>query len=570
MTSALISRTIAGLGPARRTLVGGLLLGALFVAGCSGGDAEADPVVATVDGLELTEDDVLRSYVDYLITTGQNDTEALRERHVEALIDAYLLGAEAERQGLGQDSASQAAARLARRRLIGAHFYETSVLDTLAAPTDADVQIAYALGREQRVVRHLYFTSPEAAEAAYARLEAGRPFLEEAQALYDTDNPNAGALGAVSYWQLDDAFAEAAFSTPVGAYSPPVRSRLGYHIIYVEDRLRNPLLTEDEFARRRQGVESQLRLRRRRIEGDSFVRDFMTARNVSVNRPALLALQQAVADLEGDPPPDAQQGGRQAFAPSERSELLGSFRPETPLATFEMDGQTQVFTLADYVFWLDVLPFDEARNRTGASLGRALRNEALARAGEAAGVGDDPAVRRELARQERLRLADVLRQRLRRDAPASADSARLGGVARGLRLAPQRSVADFWALSFPTRAAAEAALPGLRSAPGSASGRPGFQQHEGQDLRGVPRLAAAVRAAPLGEVVLASAGEGQWALVRVSDRRVEADGSGAEALAPFAAEADLLRRLRRERPLDINAEAVRRVTTPPPAPQGRR
>lgn len=556
--------------PTGRALVGGLLLAVLIaVGGCS---ADDDPVVATVDGLELTEDDVLQSYVDYLITTGQNDTQALRERHIAALVDAYLLGAEAERRGLGDDSASQIASERARRRLLGARFYESTVLDTMAAPTEAEVRAAFTLGSEQRVVRQLYFTSEAAAAEAHARLEAGRPFLEEAQALYDTDDDNAGSLGAVSYWQLDDAFAEAAFSTPVGSYSAPIRSRLGYHIILVEDRLRNPILTEDEFARRRKGVESQLRLRRRRMEGDSFVRDFMEARNVAVNRPALLALQQAIADLVADPLPDAQQqgsSGTRALSIAEQAEVLSAFRPETPIATFTLDGQEQTFTLADYVFWVDVLPPSEVRTRTGASLGRALRNEALARAGLAAGLAEDQDVRHELARQERLRLADALRQQLRRDAPA-ADTARLGRVARDLRLAPQRTVADFWAVSFPTRAAAETALPRLQASPESARSLAGFRAYEGQEVAAVPSLAAAVQGAPLGAVVLASVGPDQWAALRVSDRRVEASGTGAEALAPFAAEADLLRQLRRDRPVTINDRAMRRVVTPTAVPQARR
>ncbi len=550
-------------------LAKGLLLALLVVAGGCGGADDASPVVATVDGLALTEDDVLRSYVDYLITTGQNDTPALRERHVEALVDAYLLGAEAERRGLAEDSAVQAAAQLARRHLLGARFYEAAVLDTLAAPDEGDVRMAYVLGREQRVVRQLYFPDAVEAEAAYARLEAGRPFLAEAQALYDTDDPAAGSLGAVGYWQLDDAFAEAAFSTPVGAYSPPVRSRLGWHIIYVEDRIRNPVLTEDEFARRRAGVENQIRMRRRRLEGDTFVRDFMEARNVTVNRPALLALQQAIADLEGDPPPDAQQAEPQAFTPSERSEIMGAFRAETPLATFTLGGEVQTFTLADYVFWLDQLPFGEARRRTGASLGRALRNEVLARAGEAAGLDADPAVRHELDRLQRFRLADALRQRLRDEAPA-ADAARLERVSVDLQLAPRRTVADFWAVPFPSRAEADGALARLRAAPSRAIALPGFQSYDGVALQEVPNLAPAVRSAPLGTVVLASVGDGRWAVVRVSDRRTEAAGSGAETLAPFAAEADLLRRLRSERPVTRDADAIRRVTTPPSVPQARR
>ena len=538
---------------------------AVGVAGCAGGEPEADPVIAVVDGLEMTADDFLRSYIDYLVTTGQNDTEALRERHFEALVDAYLLGAEAERRGLAADSAEEAAAALARRRLVGARFYESSVLDTLAAPDEADVRRAYQLGTEQRVVRQLYFTDPASAQAAYDRIQAGRPFLEEAWDLYGTRDSTAGSLGAISYWQVDDAFAEAAFSTPVGEVTPPVRTRLGFHVILVEDRLRNPVLSEDEFARRRKGVESQLRLRRRRLEGDTFVRDFMGRRNVSVNRPALLALQQAVVELEGDPPPDAQQSDGQAFTPGEVTLLMEELQPQTPLATFELGGQQRVFTVEDYLFWLDVLPFSEARNRTGASLGRALRNEALAQAGEAAGVPDEPEVRHELARMTRLRLADALRTRLRADSSA-VDTARLGRVAEGLALDPSRTVADFWVVPFESRAEAEGALDALRASPESAEARPGFERFERRPLAEARELAAAVRSAPLGEPMLASAADGRWVVLRVSDRAVEATGNAAEALAPFAAEAGLVERLRAERPIEIREDALAAVLRPPSVP----
>ena len=524
--------------------------------------------MATVDGLAMTEDDVLRSYIDYLITTGQNDTEALRQRHVEALIDAYLLGAEAERRGLASDSSVQVESQRARRRYIGARFYERSVIDTLSELTEEEVREAYTLGEEQRVVRQLYYRTAREAQQAYARLQGGRTFLEEAMDLYATQDSSAGSLGAVSYWQLDDAFAEAAFSTPVGTFSEVVRSRMGFHIIYVEDRIRNLMMTESEFTTRRKGVESQMRLRRRRLEGDTFIRTFMEARNVAVNRPALEALIEAIQDLGGEALPDAQQG-RQTFTLSNKREILDALGPGTPLATFEIDGEPQLFTLSDFVFWLDDLPPEEVRTRTGASLGRALRNEALARAGEAAGLDEAPEVRHELDRLQRLRLADALRAQLRQ-LEDSTDLDRLDAIARDLELDPRQTVADFWAITFPTREAAELALPGLKRNPGGAESRPGYETYSDAALQDVGVLAAAVRSAPLGEPVLASVGQDRWAVVRVANRRTESTGSGAETLATFAAEADLIRRLRETRPMTIREDRVRAVVTPPPVPRGRR
>ena len=553
-----------------RTRVGllAILLATLSagLSGCSRGDADAppDPLV-TVDGLAITGDDFRRTYIDYLITTGQNDTRLARQRHYDALVDAYLLGAEADRRGLGDDPAARQAAQRARRRLVGSRYLETAAIDSLAPPTEAEAREGFTLSNEKRVVRQLFYRDLDEAEAAYRRLEGGRTFLEEAQALYATEDSSAGALGAIGYWQVDDAFAEAAFTTPVGAYSAPFRSRLGYHIVAVDDRLRNPVLTEDEFVRRRKGVESQIRLRRRRLEGDRFVRSFMEARDVRVDRGALQALADAIADLEGELPADAQQGGPAPFTADEKAELAGALSLSTPIATFEFGGERRTFTADDYLFWLDLLPFKEARARPGASLGRALRNEALALAGEAAGLADAPEVQHELARLQRLRLADALRQRLREEAPAEADTARLGQLARDLQLRRSTTLVDYWAIPFATRAEAEPALPELRARPRSANGYAGFEAYVERGLREAPALAAALRAAPLGEPVLAVAGEG-WAVVRVSNRSSVSESSGAETLLPFAAEADLIKRLRREHPVEPDRSQLEALTTPPPVP----
>ena len=542
-----------------------LTLAAVSIAGCrSEAEPDAEAVVATVDGLELTADAFRRSYLDFLVTTGQNDTPEARERHLDAMVDAFLLGAEAERRGLGTDSALVAAESLARRRLVGARYYESTVLDTMAAPTDEEVERAFRLGSEQRVVRQLYYTDPDEAAAAYARLRDGSSFVEEARTLYGTQDSSAGSLGAVSYWELDDAFAEAAFSTPVGEVSAPVQTRLGIHIIRVDDRLRNPLLTESELARRRRGVESQLRLRRRRLAGDAWVRAFMEGRDVQIDRDALAALTEAMQGL-GELAPDAEQAvpvADRRISLVERREVLEALTPSTPLATFVIGGERQPFTVADYVSWLGALPPSEARSRPAASLGRALRNEALARAGEAAAVGDAPEVRAELARQRRLALADALRSELRAAAPPAADTLRLAGIGRDLQLTPRETVVDFWAMPFGSRAEAEAALPALRRAAGVP---PGAEAYDEQPLAAVPAYAAAVRAAPLGVPTVAAVGEG-WAVVRVGAREQREAGSAAEALLPFAAEADLLRELRRTRPVRLDESLRDALLRPPSVP----
>ena len=249
--------------------------------------------------------------------------------------------------------------------------------------------MAYARHKQPIVVRHLFFDQEDSAAAAYARLQSGRSFLQEAQDCYQTQafDSSAGFLGRISYFQTDDAFAEAAFALEVGDISAPVRSRQGYHIIRVEDRLAAPVLTESEFQTRKVGIASLLRLRRRRLSGDRFVRTFMDGLNVEVHGRHIAALKRALLRIE-------RRAADDIVSSLDESESAVALDPGSVLARYTYNGEEYIFTAADYFFWFPDLPFAEATSRTAASVGRALRNEVLAMSGEAEGLASSSVVRR--------------------------------------------------------------------------------------------------------------------------------------------------------------------------------
>ena len=216
------------------------------------------------------------------------------------------------------------------------------------------------------IVRHLVYRTQAEAEAAFERLKTGRSFLEEAQDCFETAEFDSSAglpWGRYRYFQVDDAFAEAAFALSVGGYSEPVRGRHGFHIIKVEDRLAAPIVTETEYQTRRSGIASLLRLRERRLKGDRYVRAFMDSLRVQVDPDGIRSLQAALNRMEirvGQSPVDINDSD--GPAPS-------TLAPETILATYHQFGQQHTFTAENYAFWLPSLPFAEATNRTGASRG---------------------------------------------------------------------------------------------------------------------------------------------------------------------------------------------------------
>ncbi len=71
------------------------------------------------------------------------------------------------------------------------------------------------------------------------RIENGEDFASVAKGKMGSEDPsvvnNAGDLGYFTAFQMVYPFEEAAFTTPIGKVSNPVRTRFGYHLIYVTD-----------------------------------------------------------------------------------------------------------------------------------------------------------------------------------------------------------------------------------------------------------------------------------------------------------------------------------------------
>lgn len=538
---------------------GGLLIwaAAVWIAGCNPAPP-ADPPLATVDGAAITISDFDQTYATALLRTGRNDTREERYRHLNHLIDAYLLADAARDRGLDADSAYQAYIERERRRALGVRFYEKAFLESQPPPTEAEVREAFRRWKEQRIVRHLFFQDGAEAQASHERLEAGRDFLEEAQAVYGLASFDslAGFLGPIRYFEMDDAFADAAFALTPGSYSAPVRSRYGWHIIRVEDVISNPLLTESAFAARREGLAGRLRLRQERIAGDQFIRDYMLAREVTVEPDALRALGDVLAALERST--EVRLRWEQVHEVVYEEQGPATLTPETRLLTYEQGGTTHAYTVADYLRWVEVLPFQEARHRTAASVGRALRNDVLAAAAEAEGLADDPEVQRLVARASRTRLAHLLRTQLRQEPPpAEADTLLreafdyLGWRAR------QQVVASYWVATFASAEAANAFRDEVTADPSlAASAR---VQHVADDsLLGPSPWRSAVLRAPLGVPTVAGVADEAWVVVSVAERQTSprtfeaAAGRLQAEVGPYLNEVLLLRQRRAEAAIAVD------------------
>lgn len=356
----------------------------LFVwTGCSTQTKDRDSeILLKVNGVERTVYDFESTYVEHLIATGRSDSKEERSAHLNKMIDAILLSQSAMKKGLTDHPIYRSAVQHEERKSMLDSYFVDQMEQEIAPLTDDEIRLAYAKRLRKVYVRQLYSKDPAELDTAWLELESGEAFVDVANRFYQTASYDsmAGYLGPISYFGIDDAVAEAAFSIPQGAYSKPVRSRLGYHILYVEYIEFPALLAEDEYQYRKQGVESQLRLRRQRLVSSSYVYDEMSRLDVQTNRENLLRLSDVIKDLDGEglylerPNPESNEN---VWTDSRVASLAGFFDRDVELATYTVDGEPQVFTFGEYIDWLPYLSFQESKVRLGASIGRGMRNQVL-------------------------------------------------------------------------------------------------------------------------------------------------------------------------------------------------
>ena len=353
--------------------------------GCSNSNRDEgrdSQILFDVNGVERTVYDFERSYTEHLLSTGRTDSRSERYTHLNKMIDDVLLSQSARAKGFLNHSTYKAAIEYQERKsTLDTYFIDQMEME-IDPLTEEEIQLAYAKRQRKVFVRQLYSQNQVKIDSAWNSLERGESFLDVANRFYQTPSydSSAGYIGPLSYFGADDYVAEAAFSIPQGAYSKPVRSRLGYHILYIE-RIEFPaILTEDDYQYRKEGVKSQLRLRRQRMISSDYVYDLLSQLDVETNRENLLLLRDVILNDSNEElilREPSSESAQNIWTDERLRRLAGQLDPNLELATYVLDGSSEVFTFEEYLNWLPFLSFQESKQRLGASVGRGLRNEVL-------------------------------------------------------------------------------------------------------------------------------------------------------------------------------------------------
>ncbi|MCC2112841.1 MAG: peptidylprolyl isomerase, partial [Hyphomicrobiales bacterium] len=194
---------------------------------------QAADVVARVDGVDITTDDL-----DFAATDFAGELERIPEAQhravlVDVLVDIFVLARAAEKEELDKtDQFEKRLAFLRARALRNAYFKKRIESEVTEDEMRAlyDREIAKLEPEEEIKASHILVATKEEAEAIIAELAGGKDFAELAKekSIDPTAKSNGGDLDYFTRGRMVKSFEDAAFGLEPGKVSAPVESQFGW------------------------------------------------------------------------------------------------------------------------------------------------------------------------------------------------------------------------------------------------------------------------------------------------------------------------------------------------------
>lgn len=220
-----------------------------FLLSCSE-KSGTNAVLARIENATISQRQYEWRLKNLLMLTPQ-DNAPMREALLQAMIDEQVLLLEADRRGWRETEDFKRRAENVRLDAL-LEAYRDHLVDTVRVQEN-EIKAAFLLAHEQAAARHLYAPTLAEANALNEKLQNGATFEKLAPTIFKDYRlaSSGGYLGYFKWDDMDPTFAAAAQMLKKGEISKPVRTKFGYSIIKLEDRVRQPILTETDYAQER-------------------------------------------------------------------------------------------------------------------------------------------------------------------------------------------------------------------------------------------------------------------------------------------------------------------------------
>jgi parvulin-like peptidyl-prolyl isomerase len=259
----------------------------LLTASCLA-QADSKKNVAEVDSIKIPLSEFLEKYEQFLTKTGVQDNIKFREDIINSMIGDLILNRFDNNQKVYSSPDYNKEIAWVKKQAILAYLKDQEIYANIKI-SDFEIRQAFLHVNEKIAARHLYATTEKEAWSLYNQLNSGKDFKSLAKLAF-TDTVlqnNGGYLGYFTWGDMDPDFEEAAYSMKIGEVSAPVKTAYGYSIIKLEDRVICPLLTENEFQKKKNHLERVLKIRKKGPSEKEFLSKVFDSRKLTFNNSAL-------------------------------------------------------------------------------------------------------------------------------------------------------------------------------------------------------------------------------------------------------------------------------------------
>ncbi len=376
----------------------------LLLLGCSEKETELDfdnPTLASIDGRPITQTSFQRGYLPLLLYGDKFDSPENRLGMINHLIGQKLLGDKGREAKLDTIGIVQRMRKNAESKALARQLYNKWVREKMEMPTEEELREGFYRGQKGVFVRHL-FAKTEAEIREYARrLSSGNEsFYTLAQDVF-TDSSlsrSGGALGWITFGDLDETLEDTVYNLKPGRISQPVKSQYGWHIVSVDDTQEQLFLSETDYQQNRTLIHNKIVERRENLLGKQVLNDFMSNFEIEFNRDITKQVWPLVIEHLN---PEGKKRG-QSLEIAGLFNSMDALRDETLLT---VDGEK--WTVMEIVKRLPDLERSLLYGNLYVAASNIIRNEMISREAKRLGLQEHPMVVEEMQDHEDRILGDT-------------------------------------------------------------------------------------------------------------------------------------------------------------------
>lgn len=249
-----------------------MFVAAGFALLAGGGALAQSTVLATVNGVEITEQDLAFARAEIGEQIASMPAGQRRSNLLLYIIENQILATASQSEMLNEGPDVDALMKYYRRRAMHDLYYQRKIRDAVSeaeARALYDAQVAKSIPRTEVRARHILVKTEAEALEIIERLGRGTDFAELAQEKsIGPSGAEGGDLGYFSREKMLPEFSAVAFNLEKGEFSEPVKTRFGWHVIKQEDKRESKPPPFDEV---KDGLLSEM-VRRKAVEVISGLR----------------------------------------------------------------------------------------------------------------------------------------------------------------------------------------------------------------------------------------------------------------------------------------------------------